>query len=164
MGEYLHPLTEENLNMLVQATFQMNSHADNCAYWLAHNGFVNTEKIFHEKYAHIFPQWADKITDLMIKMQVRPVRKNLESNEINYIDYLVLFEEVYNQLNNYRKKIYDVIEVVEINEDREIVSFLEEFLLELTNYLNQVNIWKNKAEIIEDPVTFDRYFNSFTFI
>ena len=86
MIEFLNKETEEALNVLLQATFQMNSHADNCAYWLASNSFINTSNIFHEKYAHKFPQLADTISDFMIKMGMKPIRKALEDNDYDYSD------------------------------------------------------------------------------
>lgn len=156
---------EEMLNSLLQATFQMNSHADSCAYWLAHNGFVNTQEIFHKKYAHKFPEWADLISDLMIKLSVQPIRKGLEDNDYEYSDYVELFEDVEAELEHYKEIIYRTIDTMETFKNREFVSFLDDYLLELATYTNQTSVWVTKAnQNVNDPLSFDKHFESFTFI
>ena len=48
---------------------------------------------------------------------------------------------------------------------REVVSFLDEYLLKLTDYVNQVAIWESKANDIGEKYSqFDKYFESFTII
>lgn len=165
MNEKLIKEVEEFLNSLLQATFQMNSHADNCAYWLASNNFVNTSKVFHERYAHKFPELADAISDFMIKLGMKPIRKALEENDYDYSDYIELFEDVETELVHYREIIYKTIDTIEKQNMREIVSFLDEYLLKLIDYINQVVIWENKANDIGDNYSrFDKYFESFTII
>lgn len=165
MGMYLNTTTEQQLNILLRQTFQMNSHADNCAYWLATHDFVQTQKIYHEKYAHKFPAWADELTDLMINLQSKPVRQGLENNIHDYADHKELFEDTETKLSDYRQTIYDTIEIAEINNDREIINFLDDYLVALSPYLLQVTIWANKANALEkQPEKFDKYFESFTTI
>lgn len=165
MGLYLGDTTEQQLNTLLQQTFQMNSHADNCAYWLAANDYVETQQIYHEKYAHQFPAWADKLTDLMINLHCRPVREGLMNNVHEYSGHKELFEDTKVTLEKYRSLIYDTIEVAEMNNDREIVNYLDDYLVELSKYILQVNIWANKAaELDGKPAKFDKYFDSFTIV
>ena len=55
--------------------------------------------------------------------------------------------------------------IAEINNDREIVNFLDDYLVALSPYLLQVTIWANKANALEkQPEKFDKYFESFTTI
>ena len=158
-------LMEEMMNSLLQVTFQMNSHSDNCAYWLAFNNFINSEKIFHEKYAHKFPEWADSISDLMLKLGMQPIRKSLEDNDYDYSDYVELFEDVETELDHYRQIIYRTIDVANTHNIRELVGFLDAFLLELIDYKKQTKIWFKKAEEnLNDSLKFDQHFESFTFI
>ena len=165
MKEKIFREIEDSLNSLLQATFQMNSHADNCAYWLASNNFVNSAVIFHEKYAHKFPEFADMISDFMIKLGARPIRKTLEENDYEYSDYIELFEDVETEILHYRELIYQIIDTIEKKNMREVVNFLDEYLLTLVDYLNQVNIWEVKANDIGDNYSvFDKYFESFTTI
>lgn len=156
---------EKSLNILLQATFQMNSHADNCAYWLLFNNFGNAGEIFHKKYAHKFPEWADLISDLMIKLGYKPERLSLEENNYNYSDYVELFEDVEAELEHYREIICRTIEIANTHNLRELVGFLDDFLLELVDYKKQVKTWLIKAETtFNSSLGFDVYFESFTFI
>lgn len=165
MKKKMEAKVEEMLNSLLQATFQMNSHADNCAYWLAFNDFVGSQEIFHKNYAHKFPEWADLISDLMIKLGGQPIRKSLEDNDYDYSDFVELFEDVETELEHYKETIYRTIDTMETYKIREIVSFLDSYLSELVAYVNQVNIWVVKAnENITNPSRFDKYFKEFTFI
>lgn len=165
MRERLNSKIEDALNILLQATFQMNSHADNCAYWLAYNNFINTEKIFHERYAHKFPEWADFLSNFMIKIGGKPIRKNLEDNDYDYSDHIELFEDIETELNHYREIIYKTINTISSYNFREIINFLDDYLTELVTYTNQVSVWVNKAEEIStDFSKFDKYFKEFTFV
>lgn len=156
---------EEMLNSLLQATFQMNAHSDNCAYWLSFNNFTNAGEIFHKKYAHKFPEWADLISDLMIKLGFQPVRKSLEENDYDYTDYVELFEDVEAELEHYKEIIYRTIDTANTHNIRELVSFLDGFLIELVEYKNQTKIWFKKAEEnLQNSLKFDCCFESFTFI
>ena len=156
---------DKTLNTLLQATFQMNSHADNCAYWLAFNNFTNISEIFHEKYAHKFPEWADKISDMMINLGYKPERYCLEENNYDYSDYMELFEDVETELEHYRELICRTIDTANTFKFRELVGFLDDFLLELVEYKKQVKIWINKASItLNSSLEFDLHFGKFTFI
>ena len=78
-----------------------------------------------------------------------------------------LFEDVETELLHYREiicKTIDTIDSSNINV-RELISYLDDYLLSLTTYINQVFIWENKAnEIGENRSKFDKYFEDFTFI
>ncbi len=145
--------------------FQMNSHSDNVAYWLGFNQLVEAEEIFHEKYAHEFPQLADEISNFMIKMGKRPVRPALTSDEEDYPNLIIVFSDVKQMLDKFRAKIQECLDIAEINNETECKVFLENFLFNLVKYVNQVRIWAKKAEQIGDnPVKFDKYFDDFTVI
>ena len=160
----LHKETEKALNELLGLTFQGNSHADNCAYYLDVNTFVQTQEIFHEKYAHQFPVWADSISNLMVQLGGRPVRLALEANTDDYVSHIKLFEDVRDFLTNYREKIYEVIEIADMNNDREVVSFLDDYLLNISKYIKQSVIWVKKAQKITNAEDFDDEFEDFVIV
>ena len=145
-------------------TFQGNSHADNCAYYLDVNTFVQAQEIFHEKYAHQFPIWADSISNLIIQLGGRPVRLALEANTNDYKNHIELFEDVSDFLSNYREKIYDVIEIADMNNDREVVNFLDGYLLDISKYIKQSAIWITKAKKFANTEDFDDEFEDFIII
>ena len=71
---YISQSTYDKLNDLLQKCFQMNSFCDNLAYNMSMLNMVNTEPIFHEKFAHKFPEFADIISNMMVALGARPVR------------------------------------------------------------------------------------------
>lgn len=164
MNKLLHQETAEALNELLTLTFQENSFADNCAYNLSVMFMmVQVEEIFHEHYAHVFPKWADKISHCLISLGGFPHRGALTINDKVYGDLVDMFEEIQNKLMDYRNKIYEVIEIAELHNDREVVSFLDELLKELLPYVRQTFIWTTKANKFgQDLEGFDEDFEDFT--
>lgn len=160
----LHKETEKALNELLRLTFQGNSHADNCAYYLDVNTFIQTQEIFHEKYAHQFPVWADSISNLIVRLGGRPVRLALEANTNDYESHTDLFLDIGQFLLDYREKIYEVIEIADMNNDREVVSFLDGYLLDISKYIKQSAIWITKAKKITNIEDFDDEFEDFIII
>lgn len=162
---FLTNKTYEAMIELLTLTFQGNSHADNCAYWLGFNQLLEAEENFHEKYAHAFPKWADEISDFLGEMGARAIRGPLEGNNKNYQNIGELFTDVKAFFVNYKTKIKEVIEVAEINEDLDVKTFLEDYSLRLCKYLKQVDIWEKKSLLlIDDVISFDDNFDDYTII
>lgn len=160
----LHAETEKALNELLKLTFQCNSHADNCAYNLAYLTMSQAEKLYHEVYAHKFPEWADMISDYIVSLGGVPVRLGLEPNVERYEDFKEVFIETQENLKEYREKIYEVVEIADMHNNREIVCLLDDLLKMLIPYFKQVHIWATKAARIGDMDKFDEDFEDFTFI
>ena len=160
---YISNATYESLNDFLGKCFQMNSFCDNIAYNLGYKKMVITEPIFHEKFAHVFPGLADFVSDLMLKVEARPVRKALNEDSYEYENNVSMFADLKNAIDKYRADIIKVIEIAEINDDYEIKIDMEGFLSEFKKYLDQVNTWNLKAEQYGDKVQkFDHDFPSFT--
>lgn len=141
----------------------MNSHADNCAYWLDVNNYVKAQDLFHHKYAHIFPEWADLFSELMTSLGGRPVRGPLTANTEEYENQLAMFEDVATHLIQFREICYGVADEAEMHNDREVIDAIDSFLRDNVKYFKQVSIWQDKAGKLS-PQTFDRYFDGFTII
>lgn len=156
--------TEKVLNELLGLTFQGNSFADNCAYNLSRMVLPTTEKIFHEKYAHQFPVWADMIGECMVALGANPIRKELQANVQQYASHTEVFKAVEEELIKYREKIYEVIEIADMHNDREVINCLDDLLTILVPYFHQVHIWATKADRIDKIDTFDDQFEDFTII
>ena len=156
--------TRDQLNELVKYSFDANSVVDNYAYNLAYYRYPNIEKIVHGSFAHKFPEFADIITDMMIRLDARPVRKNVEKHEEDFDGNLYkIFEGVLGLCNDYRKSIIKVIEVAELNEDYEVKIRLEEFLVMFEHYRKQADIWFEYAKRYQDDYkSFDVHFADFT--
>lgn len=160
---YISNATYEALNEFLGKCFQMNSFCDNIAYNLGYKKMVNTEPIFHEKFAHAFPALADIVSELMLKMEARPIRKALNEDAYEYESNLLMFADLKDAVDKFRRDIIKVIEISEINDDYEIKIDMENFLSEFKKYLDQVNTWNMKAiQYGENVEKFDHDFPEFT--
>ena len=70
--------TYDELNSLLRKSFDCNAQADNFAYNIDYSRYPNIGNIYHHSFAHVFPNLADQISDLMIKLNARPVRKEVK--------------------------------------------------------------------------------------
>ena len=156
--------TRDQLNELVRLSFDANSVVDNFAYNLAYYDYPNIEGIVHGSFAHKFPEFADILTDMMIELDARPIRKSIETHDKDYNgDLLKIFEDNLSMCDDYRKAIIQVIEVAELNEDYEVKIKLEEFLTMFNNYRKQASVWYKYAKRYEgDYKSFDVHFEEFT--
>ena len=156
--------TRDQLNELVRLSFDANSVVDNFAYNLAYYDYPNTEGIVHGSFAHKFPEFADILTDMMIELDARPIRKSIETHDKDYNgDLLKIFEDNLSMCDDYRKAIIQVIEVAELNEDYEVKIKLEEFLTMFNNYRKQASVWYKYAKRYEGNYkSFDVHFEEFT--
>lgn len=162
---YISESTYEALNNFLTKNFQMNSFCDNIAYNLGYVKMVSAEPIFHEKFAHMFPQFADIISELMLQLEARPTRQSLTENSVEYATNIELFADLKREVDKYREEIFRVIDVADINNDIEAKIAMEDFSKNFLNYVNQVNVWNKKAQEYGDCVeNFDKDFHTFTFI
>ena len=81
---YVSDATYSELNSFINLNFQMNEFCDNIAYILGYKKMVKSEEIFHSRFAHKFPEFADRISNLMIKLEVRPKRGSLKTEDRDY--------------------------------------------------------------------------------
>lgn len=161
---YISQSTYEKLNDFLQKCFQMNSYCDNLAYNMSTLCMLNVEPIFHEKFAHAFPGFADIISEMMVKLDARPIRKALAENIDDYDNFKLIFADLKEAIDNYREDIIGVIESADINGDFEVQITMENFLSDFMKYLNQVNIWYKKSKEYSQIEDFNQDFASFTFI
>ena len=125
---------------------------------------TNVEPIFHEKFAHAFPGFADIISEMMVKLDARPIRKALSENVDAYDNFKLIFADLKDNVDKYREQIIGVIESADINGDVEVKIIMEKFTCDFINYLNQVNIWYKKSKEYGRIEDFNQDFASFTFI
>lgn len=158
---------ELKTNNLLKLTFQGNAHSDNVAYWLDYNNFVQSTNIFHEKYAHVWPELADSITDIMIKENIRPVRMGLDDEIENFNNITDVFEDVKSFWERYETFLKETIDLADLEDEYGLKIFLEDFLFKRLNFKKQVRVWLEKAkeyQLKENFSQFDKNFSSFTFI
>lgn len=151
--------TYQQLNELLQESFACNEDADDCAYNLDFWFLTNMGDIYHHSYAHAFPKLADDISDLMIKLELRPYRKKAEP----YRNIIDVFKANLDIAERYQRKIKTAIEVADMNNDYEVKIALENFLIDFLPYVKQAEMWYNKAIAYQgDEQQYDVHFEDFT--
>lgn len=155
--------TYDQLNELLRLSFDCNAQADNFAYNIDYARYPNIADIYHHSYAHKFPELADVISELMIKLNARPIRKPVNGYSADYRSLLDLFIDNDAMVESYRQEIRKTIDVAEINEDYEVKIEMENFLINFLPYVKQADVWRNKAEQYQAaPQQLDVHFEELT--
>ena len=156
--------TRDQLNELLHFSFDSNAIVDNYAYNIAFYRYPNIEEIVHKHFAHKFPEFADIISDMMIRLDARPIRKGLADHVENFDgDLYRVFEGIWGLCNDYRQSIIKTIEVAELNGDYEVKIRLEEFLVHFEFYRKQADVWFEYAKRYKDDYkSFDVHFEDIT--
>ncbi len=155
--------TYNQLNNLLQKSFDCNAQADNLAYNIDYTRYPLTADIYHHSFAHIFPQLADVISDLMIKLNARPIRKGINTYDKEYLSLQDVFIDNDRMTEEYRQEIRKTIDIADMNDDYEIRIAMEDFLNKFLPYVKQSDVWRFKAEQYKDsPWQFDVHFEELT--
>lgn len=156
--------TRDKLNEVLTHSFLLNMICDNAVYQIDYSVYPVTAYIVHESYAHYWPQVADKWSDLMIKLNAKPVRGDLHADYEDYEGNLsAIFADIARATEDYRRKIVELIELAELNEDKEVVLMGEEILLQIMPYRKQADIWAVESKRYEGNYkSFDARIKTFT--
>lgn len=155
--------TYNELNNLLRKSFDCNAQADNFAYNIDYERYPNIGNIYHHSFAHLFPALADQISDLMLKLNARPIREAINKYDAQYLSLKDLFVDSDVMTEDYRQAIKKVIDIADLNNDYEVRIFMENFLLEFLPYVKQSDMWRIFAERYEnDPLNFDVHFEKLT--
>ena len=156
--------TRDKLNEVLTHSFLLNMLCDNAVYQIDYSVYPVTARIVHESYAHYWPQVADQWSDLMIKLNAKPVRGNLIADYEDYNGNLAaIFADIARATEDYRRKVIELIELAELNEDEEVVLAGEEVLQQILPYRKQADIWAVEAKRYEGNYkSFDARIKTFT--
>lgn len=155
--------TYNQLNDLLQKSFDCNAEADNLAYNIDYNRYPLISNIYHHSFAHKFPELADIISNLMIELNARPIRKTVEAHEKEYLSLVDIFIDNDRMVEDYRQEIRKTIDIADMNNDYEVRIALDDFLVKFLPYVKQSDIWRFKAEQYkEQPWQFDVHFEELT--
>lgn len=153
----------EQLNNLIKKSFDCNAQADNFAYNIDYTRYPNIANLYHHAFAHKFPQLADIISDLMIQLNARPVRKAVNEYKSEYLSLYDLFVDNDRMMEDYRQEVRKTIDIADLNDDYEVRIAMEDFLFKLLPYVKQSDIWRTKSEQYkDDPTQFDVHFAELT--
>ena len=100
----------------------------------------------------------------MIKLNAKPVRGDLHADYEDYEGNLsAIFADIAKATEDYRRKIVELIELAELNEDKEVVLMGEEILLQIMPYRKQADIWAVESKRYEGNYkSFDARIETFT--
>ena len=156
--------TRDKLNEVLTHSFLLNMLCDNAVYQIDYSVYPVTARIVHESYAHYWPQVADQWADLMIKLNAKPVRGNLIADYEDYNGNLAaIFADIARATEDYRRKVIELIELAELNEDKEVVLAGEEVLQQILPYRKQADIWAVEVKRYEGNYkSFDARIKTFT--
>ena len=139
----------DRLNALTAMCFNANAVFDNLAYNLDYHYYANISKVVHLHVAHVMPEWADLITEEMIQLSARPVRRAIGGYDTDYQDLKEIFTVMLNTLLELRQATRNLIDAADMDGDDEVRIFGEEFLTILKPYVKQAEEWINAAEVLD---------------
>ena len=127
----------EGMNNLTAMCFNANAVIDNLAYSLDYHYYSRIANVVHHSVAHAMPALADQITDQMLKLSARPVRKDINGYVEDYETPKEVFQVLLQTLEGIRQYTKDLIEIADMNEDDEVRIFAEDFLMKIMCYVKQ---------------------------
>ena len=158
--------TVDRVNTLMAKAFDYNGFSDNVAYNLGFYDYRNIEGIYHEKWAHVFPEMADVLSSLLLSLDARPVRLPIGSYTKDYKGNLVeMFDDNLRAAEEFRAEIIQTLDVAELNDDVEVKLALEDFLEDFVPYRKQAEVWARYAHRYEgNERSFEQRFANLTTI
>lgn len=136
------------MNNLAGMCFDANAIIDNLCYSAFYHYYDNIAKIMHLHIAHVMPEWADLITDEMLELSARPVRKDINGYEKDYTDLKDILGVLMGTLVALRNATRSLTESADMSGDDEVRIFSEELLMKIQPYVKQAEEWINAVEKI----------------
>ena len=152
-------------NDLLREMFKMNSICDNLVYNLENMGLHKCAEIFHENYAHRWPDIADELSGVMTKLNARAVRRGFDGDEETYQGISAVFNTAKVMTENIRNRVLQAMDALDYDiNNKELNLKLEDVAVEILDMLYQANIWAQYAEYYEKKdkvMQFDQNFDKF---
>lgn len=154
--------TYNKMNALVAMCFDANAVIDNLAYCLDYHYYNNIADVVHHNVAHVMPEWADLITNEMLILSARPVRKDIKGYEEDYTELDKVFDKLYDTLMHIREACRELIESADMDGDDEVRIFCEDFLQNnVSAFIKQSEEWVNAAKTMS-PSDFNIHIKDYT--
>ena len=149
-----------NMNELVRKCFDANAIIDNLAYNLDFYYYNQIAEVVHHKVAHVMPVWADIVSDKMLELSARPVRKGIGEYDVDIPNLKEIFKILLETFYDIREFTRNLIESADMNGDDEVRIFGEEFLMRVSPFIKQAEEWVNASERLNENelnIHFDLY-------
>ena len=157
----MSPSSYESMNELAALCFNANAVVDNLAYSLSYHYFNKIADVVHHHVAHMMPAWADLVTDKMLVLGGRPVRKDIGGYEKDYEKPEDAFEALVALMLNMRQATRTLIEAADLDGDDEVRIFAEEFLGLVEPFVKQADEWLEVSKHM-DPYTLNVHIEDYT--
>ena len=150
-----------NMNELVRKCFDANAIIDNLAYNLDFYYYNQIAEVVHHKVAHVMPVWADIVSDKMLELSARPVRKGIGEYDADIPNLKEIFKILLETFYDIREFTRNLIESADMNGDDEVRIFGEEFLMRVSPFIKQAEEWVNASEKLNEN-ELNIHFNLYT--
>lgn len=155
--------TSSAIDKIIQRMFYMNRICDNIVTNMSVNWSMNkASEIFHKGIAHKYPLIADTYSEIQDAFNVRTKYLDTPADIVEYGSLIEAMQRVLDELLITNDMIIDAIEIAREEQDINIKVLLEQRLVELTPYINQHILLRDKAVAYgSNYTTFDHDFEDF---
>lgn len=155
--------TVEKINLLIQAMFNHNRTLDRFLGWADVKWSLNNfNKIFHNKYAHLMPLVADKLSDILLRYNIAPKYYETKADVREYTSLVDFFTVNLEEHIKTYDLLKEAINTATINGDINAEADLKYILRIWNQFINQAILLKDKAEIYKDDLAlFDGFCEQF---
>ncbi len=148
--------TSDALDVLVGAFFDLNRTFDRCVSWMQNVwSMPQAADIIHHKLAHIFPIFADQITEIKDRYNMTSVYPQTHADSREYTDLKQMFDIVFQECSEVYTMFKMVKKTVIEQDDFNVLVDLHEIMRAYNEIMGQVYTLKDKAEQL--PTSYDEY-------
>lgn len=155
--------TSNAIDKIVQRFFWMNRIGDNLVTNMSIKwSMVEAANLMHHNIVHRYPLVADTYSEIQDQFNVRTKYLETPANTIEFSSLLEGFQYMLDELMITNDVIVDAIMIAEREQDINVKVLLEKNLADLTKYINQHIILRDKAQLYGDNyIDFDIHFKDF---
>lgn len=148
--------TSDALDVLVGAFFDLNRTFDRCVSWMQNVwSMPQAADIIHHRLAHIFPIFADKITEIKDRYNMTSVYPQTHADSREYTDLQQMFDIVFQECAEVYTMFKMVKKTVLEHDDFNVLVDLHKIMRDYNEIIGQVYTLKDKAEQL--PNNYDEY-------
>lgn len=154
--------TSDALDILVGAFFDLNRTFDRCVSWMQNVwSMPQAADIIHHKLAHLFPLFADKVTEIKDQYNMTSVYPETHRDNREYQNLNDMFTTVFEECAEVYTMMKMVKKTTKEHDDFNVLVGLHEIMRQYNIVMGQVYTLKDKAEqLSNDYDEYDRHIKS----
>ena len=152
----IHQETSEALDVLYGAFFDLNATFDR-AVSVMQNDFSmpNASGIVHANLAHVFPLFADRVSEIKDNYNLSSIRPEVHKDERTYSNLTDMFETILKECSDVYEIMNKVVDIAITHRDRNVTSDMYSIFRKYNVIMGQVNTLNDKAQ--QMPTDFDKF-------